>query len=153
MSSPHCHSPGLLSHSLGWPGTEARLCVPGCGLLPHLLKILGTAVGQTSKKREQCPERGKSPSSLKQTLESLFRQRFLKLPKCKNHPRVFAKTCLPAPSQNDLFRNWGMVAGGSKNPAWIPCPPPGVRPPLWALLGNIQTHHVFDQQVSRGEGD
>lgn len=106
MGPPHPHNPGLLSHSLGWLGTEAQ----SVEMLPHLLKIPGTAVGQTSKKREQCPERGKSPLSLKQTLERLLRQRFLKLSKCENHPRVFAKMCLPDPSQNDLFRNW--VGGG-----------------------------------------
>lgn len=125
-------------------------------LLPQFLPPKDSrhrAAGGTSKKREQCPERGGSPLSLKQTLESHHEGHCLKLSKHENHPRVSGKADPPGPAPNDLFRNWGLVKWdqGSR-PDVSPgtcCPPPRLGP----LSGRARTHHVFDQQVSGGEGN
>lgn len=100
-------------------------------LLPQFLPPKDSrhrAAGGTSKKREQCPERGGSPLSLEQTLESHHEGHFLKLSKHKNHPRVSVKADPPGPAPNDLFRNWGLVKWdqGSRPDAspGTCCPPP-----------------------------
>lgn len=146
MGSLHGHNPGLLSHS---PAGRTRGPTPepqGLDCCYCLLKILGT--GKLAKQEERAVPRARgSPLSWKQLWNVSLEQCFLKLPKHKDHPRGFAKMYLPGPTQNGLIRNWALVAGGAG------VLPRGVHPPLWALLENAQTHHVFDQQVSRGEGD
>lgn len=53
------------------------------------------------------------------------------------------------------YADTGGTGGGAGAgvPAKASCLVPAGHPPLRPLLGRAPTHHVFDQQVSRGEGN
>lgn len=57
------------------------------------------------------------------------------------------------PLQMTYLETGGSGGAGVGGPVQTSCPAPAGHPPLRPLLGRAPTHHVFDQQVSRGEGN